>query len=129
MIRTYLSHLTPGDRWILTGLLAIALAGLGANWRFFHGTGHSVLVEWDNHLLYKFPMDKNADYFVPGRVGGLRLRIFEGKVWVESSTCPHKICMRMGKISRPGQIIVCVPNHLIIRIAGKTTPSFDVITE
>ncbi len=129
MSRQILQELTPGDRWVLGGLLLVALVGFWVNWRTLREPGQAVLVERDNYLLYKLPLDKAGQYTIPGAVGGLTLRIADGKVWVARSTCPHKICMRMGKISRPGQIIVCIPNHLIIRIAGKTAPSFDVITE
>ena len=88
-----------------------------------------MVVEHNNHVVYKLPLQKNGVYSIPGDVGGLTLRISGGRAWVTESACPNKICMRMGKISHPGQLIVCVPNRLIIRIAGKTTPSFDIVTE
>ncbi len=128
-MKRLLNYLTPGDRWILAGLLFIAVAGFVGNWFVVRGAGKWVVVERDNRLLFRLPLDKNGDYFIPGAVGGLKIRIANGKVWVSQSTCPHKICVKMGKIAHPGQLIVCVPNHLVIRIAGKTNPSFDVITE
>ena len=32
---------------------------------------------------------------------------------------PRKICIGMGAIARTGSILACVPNHLLVRIAGK----------
>ena len=32
------------------------------------------------------------------------------------STCPDKICHTFGFISKPGQVIVCMPNRLIVHI-------------
>ena len=129
MIRRLLDYLTPADRWILVGLLLIALLGLAVNWQWARTPGEWVVVEHNNHVVYKLPLQKNGVYSIPGDVGGLTLRISEGRAWVTESACPNKICMRMGKISHPGQLIVCVPNRLIIRIDGKTTPSFDIVTE
>ncbi len=129
MMRRFLNYLTPGDRWILIGLLLIALASLSLNWQHTRAQGEWVVVEHDNRLVYKLPLKKNGVYKISGDVGGLILRISGGKAWVSESACPHKICMKMGKISHPGQIIVCVPNRLIIRVAGKTTPKFDIVTE
>ncbi|ODN31252.1 NusG domain II-containing protein [Fervidobacterium thailandense] len=41
---------------------------------------------------------------------------FDGKfAWVDGSTCPDKICEKMGKVSEGGSII-CVPNRMVIEI-------------
>ena len=40
-----------------------------------------------------------------------------GKVWVTDASCPDKICEHYGKISGDGEVIVCLPNRLIIQVA------------
>ena len=48
----------------------------------------------------------------------------DGKsVRVTSSPCKNGLCVGMGGISRPGQIIVCVPNGVYIKVEG--TPEYD----
>lgn len=42
----------------------------------------------------------------------------DGKVRVARSTCPDKVCVRTGWISKPGQTIVCLPNKTVVRIEG-----------
>ncbi|MYI60489.1 MAG: hypothetical protein F4105_02245, partial [Gemmatimonadetes bacterium] len=37
---------------------------------------------------------------------------------VLSAPCVHKICMRRGWIQRAGDVAACVPNGLVLRIAG-----------
>lgn len=32
--------------------------------------------------------------------------------------CPDGICWKTGWVSRPGQSIVCVPNHMVITVEG-----------
>ncbi|MDD2715858.1 MAG: NusG domain II-containing protein [Candidatus Wallbacteria bacterium] len=48
----------------------------------------------------------------------LKIRISEGQVSVYGSLCQNHICEKMGKISAPGECIVCVPARIIIRIKG-----------
>jgi hypothetical protein len=36
--------------------------------------------------------------------------------------------MRMGKIHRAGEIIVCIPNRILIRIEGEDNRDLDGIT-
>jgi len=45
---------------------------------------------------------------------------------VESSDCPQKLCVKMGKIDRAGEAVWCVPNCVGIRIEGGT--GVDAVT-
>lgn len=50
---------------------------------------------------------------------GVTVCVDEGSVYVNKTNCPDKVCLETGKISRPGQSIVCIPNHVSISIAGE----------
>lgn len=51
------------------------------------------------------------------------IAINDGKVFVESARCSGKDCIKMGKISREGQIIACLPHKLLITIvSGEKAP-------
>jgi hypothetical protein len=54
--------------------------------------------------------------------------IRDGSAWVVSSQCPNQICVRQGKISRPGQWIACLPNDIFIRISGQTDAPVDMVS-
>ncbi len=41
-----------------------------------------------------------------------------GRIRFERADCPDKICVNTGWISRPGQVAVCVPAKVIIKITG-----------
>jgi hypothetical protein len=41
----------------------------------------------------------------------------DGKVYIESASCPDKICVNHRKIGFEGERIVCLPNRLTVRIA------------
>lgn len=42
----------------------------------------------------------------------------EGRIRFAAADCPDKVCVRTGWISRAGQIAVCVPGQLIIKLEG-----------
>ncbi|MBQ9370138.1 MAG: NusG domain II-containing protein [Clostridia bacterium] len=50
---------------------------------------------------------------------GLTVVVEEGSIHVEDADCPDKICERMGKISKAGETIICLPNRVVIKILGK----------
>lgn len=51
--------------------------------------------------------------------------IKDGFVFVESSNCRDKICIKTGKISKPGQIIVCVPARLTVKIITEDVSGYE----
>ena len=56
------------------------------------------------------------------------IRIQDGKVWIDNTTCPQKICRHSGKISSPGDIILCVPAKLKIEILS-TARGVDAVAK
>ena len=40
-------------------------------------------------------------------------------VSVTGSNCPDKVCVNTGKITKPGQTIVCLPAHVSIELRGQ----------
>lgn len=51
---------------------------------------------------------------VPGT--GITVGWDDGGIWVEESPCPDQVCVRTGKISRPSQVVACLPEKLLIQI-------------
>lgn len=79
-----------------------------------------------------FPLSQDVEYEIAGRDGGSNLLIIrDGKAWVEEADCPDKLCKNMGKISRSGQSVVCLPHEVVVEIVDETGPDdgVDIIVE
>lgn len=50
--------------------------------------------------------------------GKVTVKIEQGKVFVPSSSCRHKICCSSPPVSISGERIVCAPNHFLLEIQG-----------
>ncbi len=53
---------------------------------------------------------------VTGPVGKSIVEFQDSRVHMLWSDCPDKICIKMGWISQPGQIVVCMPNKVVISV-------------
>ena len=42
---------------------------------------------------------------------------------MSEADCPDKVCMGMGKISRNGEFIACLPNRLLVVVEGAAEQS------
>ena len=57
-----------------------------------------------------------------------RLASPRGGARVTEASCPDKTDIQSGKITKPGQMIVCVPNRVTVRILGKNRVTVDKVT-
>jgi hypothetical protein len=55
---------------------------------------------------------------VSGPLGTAFLVVEDGRAHLENAPCPLKICEAMGPINRSGQVIVCLPNRIVVKVSG-----------
>ena len=73
----------------------------------------------DGNLTETLDLNQDQELSIPGfRGGSNRLIIQDGQAWVQEATCPDHLCIRQGKISREGEMIVCLPNRMIAKVKG-----------
>ena len=63
-----------------------------------------------------YPLNRDGVFSLNG--GTNTLVIENGEAWVSEADCPDKICMGMGKISKNGEFIACLPNQVIVVVEG-----------
>lgn len=51
--------------------------------------------------------------------GKIVLKIEGGEAFVIKSDCPDKSCISLGKISRGGESIICLPNRFSVTVIGE----------
>lgn len=109
---------------IFIGVLVLAGVMLAACYGLFRaryaGAGTVVEVRVSGGVGQQFALEENADVEIFGVNGGANhLHIENGQVWVTEASCPDQICVHMGRISQPGQSIICLPNQVVIEILGR----------
>jgi hypothetical protein len=83
----------------------------------------------DSEQQWIYPLDAETTMRVPGPLGDTVIVIEEDSVRVTSSPCPEKICIKTGRISKPGQWIACLPNRVFISIQGRKSEQPDAISQ
>ena len=90
------------------------------------GTGAVAVVTVDGQEIGRYPLNKNGPFPLNG--GSNILVVENGEAWVSETNCPDKICMGMGRISRDGEFIACLPNRLIVVVEGGEQALVDGMT-
>ena len=108
--------LTPFDRKLL--IVVTILVALSFLLLFRQSTGARVVVSSDDRIVFVAPLDKNRRVELDGPLGITVLQIENGAARIISSPCSQKICIGMGEARDTGDLLACVPNHLVISIEG-----------
>jgi hypothetical protein len=128
-IASFFKTTTTADRLLMAGLAFCGIVSVAALF-LFQRPGKKVEIYIKNVLVYQYDLKKAEVFTIHPGNGAMQIQIKEGKVCVVQSSCPNKLCMKMGKISKTGQAIACVPNGVLIQISSdKDTSWIDAITQ
>lgn len=128
--------MTPADRVLVIILLILSLLSYSIIVSLFPADSPRVaIVEIKGREVKRFSLDPNIS---PRRVA---LHIERGKAVFEISggririlpmpdeICSKHICSKKGWIEKPWDMIVCLPNKIVVRIIGeKDQEDIDLIT-
>ncbi len=110
-----MNKLKSKDYLIIASIILIAIIFLFVN--LSRDEGSEVVVKIDDITVARYSLKDEGEYaFIDGNV---ILVIQDGKVWVKESNCDSKECVKRGKISKEGDFIMCVFNHLFIKVIGE----------
>lgn len=117
-----LGHLKWGDWLLIAGVLAAAaLAGplLQRALPPSAGSAKVALVRLEGELLERLPLGEDRRLVVRGPLGETEIEVQGGKVRVVRSPGPYKLCIKRGWISKPGEVLICLPNRVTVEIPGE----------
>ena len=105
---------------VMAGALAAALA--------FHSSGDKLYAEvWQNdELIERVALTDSTDKTID--LDGHNVIVLHGKTAeIQSADCPDQVCVRTGRLIRAGQVAVCLPNRVILKLTGTSTDGIDAI--
>lgn len=80
--------------------------------------GDSLLVR-AGESVSRIALDDEGRHTVKGPLGEAAIVVRDGQAWLENAPCPLKICEGMGPVKKTGDVIICIPNRIYIRVGGK----------
>ena len=105
---------------IILAVLVVAVTTL-AILSLFRPTGDLVEITAPG---YSKTFSLDSDQVV--EVNGVLVEISGGEVKVIASSCKTKRCVRCGAVNKAGQMIVCSPNAVVVKIVSKQGNGLDV---
>lgn len=119
---------SPGD-YILACLILISCFGVFLFFKNNDTTGNKKALIFHNNKLIKeiyLHNDKGKESFFI--TGAIAVEFGNGSIRIVKTDCPQKICKHTGRIRKPGQTIVCVPNKVLIEITGSDKNMYHAVS-
>ena len=117
--------LKPLDIAVIVILIFIALGSSAAAFINSHKAYNSKYVEIEvkGKLYKKLPLDNSRDerIQIDTDLGSNVIEVVNGKVKIIDADCPDKICIQDGSISKPGDILVCLPHNVVVSVKGQNS--------
>lgn len=114
--------MTRVDKLIFFVLVFGAVSAMLASQLLFAAQNAStVLVEIDGKEYGRYNLqEKNSQTLaIESKFGYNKIVIANGRVYVCESDCPDTLEIKAGAIQKAGQMLVCLPNRLVVRIEGR----------
>lgn len=119
--------MTKGDKILIVTIVIISVISLG----FIKRTGSLydqkyISVQVNGNEYKRIIFDKSIigkTIPIETEFGYNLLEIGDGEVKVIEASCPDKLDILQGTITKPGELIVCLPNRMIVEIIGSSEKS------
>ena len=108
---------------IILAVLLLALGfGILALLQSRSGQGSMVSVTVDGAPYGTYDLAKDQVVIIDSDNGHNTMEIKGGQVRITKADCPNGDCMAFGSISYTNQMIVCLPNRVVITVKGSGGP-------
>ncbi len=106
--------ITKKDFILLVVVLIIGIAGF-----FFMNLakqGTTAQIKVDGKAVETIQLDGEG---FEKDINGVTVCCENGEIYVKESSCPDKVCVSSGRISKAGEGIICAPNRVAVEIIGE----------
>lgn len=118
---------TRADKILIISLIVLSAVSYPAIRHLSVGASFvEIVVEGQSRMVAR--MDQERDITIEGRRGTTVIRIDESGARFISSPCSDNKCLESAPIKDAGEIAVCVPNRVMIRVLGENRVKTDFIS-
>ncbi len=118
-----------GDILIVLAVVAVSVLLLVLPSREATGTLTAVIIVDENEYERIELSSMTEPVVIDLHELGVVITAQDGQIWFVSSSCADQTCVNTGRLTRAGDIAVCLPNRVIVKIEGVKTSDVDVVAE
>ena len=91
--------------------------------------GAEVVVSVFGEEYARFPLNEDREFVISYLKNSNVLVIENGYAYIREASCPDGLCVHQGKINKDGQLLVCLPNQVVVQIEGPEESGVDSVVK
>ena len=112
--------------WLLLGGILLTALLLTAALRLFGGDGRVVEIYADGQLVEQIDCRSLTDSRQI-EVNGVQVEVSPAGARVLSSVCPDQVCVAAGLLQHSGDMAVCAPQRVVVKLTGTAPDAPDAV--
>lgn len=97
-------------------VLIVVSISFGINTIINNKDSEAIEIYVDNKLYKTYSIDDEEEFKINTKDGYNIVKIHNGGVEITEASCPDKVCIKSGFITKSSESIVCLPNKVNIKI-------------
>ena len=113
-------------------ILLIVVVSFGINHFTNAKSGKQIEIYVDNELYKTYDIEDEDELNIESEEGYNVVKIHNHGAQITEASCPDKVCIHEGFITKPSESIVCLPNKVHIKIITDDTNNYgeeDIISK
>ncbi len=115
--------MTKWDKYLIVVVLLLSFVGIYfVKYYSTNGGNKYISIQVDGEEIKKISFGANMvgkTIDIETKFGYNKIEIGDGKVRVIEADCPDKLDVKQGWISNQGEVIVCLPNRMVVEIKSE----------
>ena len=112
---------------IFISVLLLLVGAFASGYFLFRPEGDMVTVTVGGEFYGEYSLGEDRTVAIRTENGENIFVIRDGKVFMESASCPDGICEKHRAIFRDGDSIICLPNQVVITVDSNNEEAPDVV--
>ena len=106
------------DFILIVVVLIVIGSTFGINYFVNNKSAENIEIYVDNELYKTYSIDDEEEIKIENEKGYNLVKIHDHGVEIIEASCPDKVCVHSGFITKPSESIVCLPNKVHIKITS-----------
>lgn len=116
--------------FILIGAVLIVCLAIFAFINLNKKEGSRLVITVDGEVYDTLDLNKDTVFTVKGKNGAFNtFEIKDGYVNMLEASCPDKLCVHQKNIHYNHETIVCLPNKVVLEVAGGEENEVDIVAD
>ena len=112
---------------IFLSVLLLLVGSFAIGYFLFRPEGDTVTVTVGGEFYGEYSLGEDRTVAIRTENGENIFVICDGKVFMESASCPDGICEKHRAIFRDGDSIICLPNQVVITVDSSNEEAPDIV--